>query len=392
MRRLSIASARAIALAAQGFARPLPRAPGFQQFARVLSTLGLVQLDSVNVCVRSHYMPFYARLGPYPQVELDSWLGRADKHFEYWAHEASVMPIESYPLWRWKMATMQVWKSLRKTLAEHPRLKSDVLRQVRERGPLTIKELDAPRKRNQPWWGYGPGKVALEVLFAEGKLTALRGDNFTRRYDVPERSVPASILADRSYDQTGAHRALLISALAHLGVGSARDIADYYRLKMAMAGPLLEELADAGVAERVAIDGWRGPVYLHAAARRPRKVLATSLLSPFDPLCWFRDRAERLFDFHYRIEIYTPKEQRVHGYYVLPFLLDGELVGRVDLKADRKDKRLLVPSAFVEEGQEPERVAGALAQELTRFASWLGLETIEVGARGNLAARLRARM
>lgn len=392
MKRLSIHSARAIALAAQGFGRPLPPKPGTRQFSRVLATLGLVQLDSVNVCVRTHYMPFYSRLGGYAQEGLDTWLNRSGKHFEYWAHEASVLPVEAYPLWRWKMAEMRPWKRGLETLAEHPTLKDDVLRQVQERGPLSVKELDAPKQRNQPWWGYGPGKVALEILFREGALTALRGANFARVYDLPERAIPAAILADTRYDKHAAHRALLTSALAHLGIGSAKDIADYYRLSMPIAAPILESLANEGIAERVDVDGWQGPVYLAAAAKRPRTVIATALLSPFDPMCWFRDRAERLFDFHYRIEIYTPSEKRVHGYYVLPFMLDGELVGRVDLKADRKAKTLLVHSAFVEAHKRPAQVAPALAAELTRFASWLGLSAIKPGSRGTLMRALRTHL
>ncbi len=353
-----------------------------------MGELGLVQLDSVNVCVRSHYMPFYARLGPYSREQLDTWLNQPGQRFEYWAHEASVMPIESYPLWRWKMATMKPWSGALKTLAEHPRLKAQVLEQVRARGPLRVKDLDAPKRRNKPWWGYGPGKVALEVLFAEGKLTALRGDHFARVYDIPERVVPAHLLADRSLDKLAAHRALLQAAVGHLGIGSAKDIADYYRLKMPVAGPILEEFATRGIVERVEVPGWKGPVYLDPAAKRPRQVRATTLLSPFDPVCWYRDRAERLFDFHYRIEIYTPKEKRVHGYYVLPFLLDGELVARVDLKADRQASVLLVHCAFMEEGQEASYVAPRLAAELRRFAAWLDLDGIALGRIGNLMLEL----
>lgn len=385
-----ISAARRISLGAQGFAGKLPAAAvSARHFASVMAQLGLIQLDSVNVCARSHYMPFYSRLGPYKQEGLDAWVNTKERHFEYWAHEASVMPVEKYPLWRWKMDEWRPRKSVRTLLFEHPGLVKDVLKQVQDRGPLTVRELDAPKARNKPWWGHGPGKIALESLFAQGKLTALRTDNFRRLYDVPERSIPKSIRLDTSYDKHLAYRQLLLDAVRHFGIGTSKDLVDYFRLKIGIATPILAQLAEEGQIQEVAVKGWKGPVYRDRAAKCPRTIRGGSLLSPFDPVIWYRDRGERLFQFHYRIEIYTPKEKRKHGYYVLPFLLDGELVGRVDVKADRKAGSLLVPSAFVQAGHKKERVAKALASELERFATWLGLGSVQLGRKGDLMGLLR---
>lgn len=389
---LSISAARRISLAAQGFARKKPAVVGARHFAGVMSQLGLIQLDSVNVCARSHYMPFYARLGAYSQTSLDSWINTSQRHFEYWAHEASVMSVEKYPLWRWKMEEWIPWKSMRTVLSEHPTLEDEVLRQVQEHGPLTVRELEAPKARNKPWWGHGPGKIALESLFAKGKLTALRTDSFRRLYDVPERAIPKALLHDRQYDKHLAHRQLLLDAAGHFGVGTAKDLADYYRLKNTFAAPILAELANEGLLDEVRVEGWKGPVYRDPAAKCPRTIRGASLLSPFDPVIWYRDRGERLFQFHYRIEIYTPKEKRKHGYYVLPFMLDGELVARVDVKADRKAGALLVPSAFIQAEYDKERVAKALASELERFAAWMGLGSITLGRKGDLMRPLRKQL
>lgn len=333
-------------------------------------------------------MPFYARLGAYDRRQLDAWLNTRERHFEYWAHEASVMPVEQYPLWRWRMQEWKPWKHQQAVMRQHPDLVRSVLQQVHERGPISVNELDVPRVRHTGWWGYGPGKIALETLFGQGKLTALRGEGFARRYDLPERAIPEAILSDDRYDKHLAHKELLLRAARHYGIGTAKDLADYYRLKLSAAGPLLAELVAAGQIEEVAVEGWKGPVYRDPAARCPRAIHGATLLSPFDPLTWYRERAERLFDFRYRIEIYTPPAQRKYGYYVLPFMLDGELVARVDLKADRKARVLKVPSAFIESGRSKPRVAKALAAELDRFATWLGLADVSLGSRGDLMREL----
>ena len=392
MRTIPIVAARRIALGAQGFS--MPRATGridARHFRRVMRTVGLVQLDSVNVCVRTHYMPFYSRLGPYERDKLDRWLNTSGENFEYWAHEAAVLPVDRYPLWRWKMEQMTPWRRAQALMDEHPEVLPSVYAQVRDHGPLTVRDLDAPNHRNEPWWGYGPGKVALELLFADGEITALRTDNFVRSYDLPQRVIPALLLRE-SIGEEEAYRTLLRDAVRHVGIGTSHDIADYFRLHIPTSRHVLSSLAAEGGVEEVEVPGWKGPVYLDPDAVRPRAVNATTLLSPFDPVVWYRERVERLFGFRYRIEIYVPEHKRVHGYYVLPFMLDGELVGRVDLKADRKASTLLVRSSFVEEGRERDRVAENLAAELTRFASWLDLGDISVANKGNLANALRPRL
>ena len=387
---VTVDAARRITLGAQGFARnPGSGRLTTRQYARVMARLGLIQLDSVNVCVRSHYMPFYARLGAYDQQHLDAWLNTRKRHFEYWAHEASVMSVEQYPLWRWRMREWRPWKSAQAVMKHYPKLMGNVLQQVSDRGPMSVRDLAVPTARNSPWWGYGPGKIALETLFGEGKLTALRGKGFARIYDLPERAIPKPIRLDDRYDKRSAQRELLLRATRHFGIGTAKDLADYFRLNITVARPLLADLASAGHIDEVAVEAWKGPVYRDPAARCPSAIRGKTLLSPFDPLTWYRDRAERLFDFRYRIEIYTPQEKRKYGYYVLPFMLDGELVARVDLKADRKERVLRVPAAFVERGRDKPRVAKALAAELDRFANWLGLASVRLGRKGDLMRELR---
>ncbi len=393
MRIVSRDTARRIALGAQGFnvGRPAGRVD-VRHFRRVMAHVGLVQLDSVNVCVRTHYMPFYSRLGAYDMDHLDRWLNDGSRHFEYWAHEASVLPVDRYPLWRWKMARMAPWRRAQALIDAHPELMEDVFAQVRDRGPLTVRDLDAPNHRNEPWWGYGPGKVMLEVLFAEGRLAATRTANFVRLYDIPERMIPSEYREEPAVGMGDAYRRLLADAVRHHGIGTAHDVADYFRLHIPTARPILSRMADEGEIEAVEVPGWRGPVYMDRSASRPRAISGAALLSPFDPIVWYRERAERLFDFRYRIEIYVPEHERVHGYYVMPFMLDGELVARVDLKADRKRSDLLVRSAFIEDDADRARVADALAAELERFAAWQGLSGVVVDDRGDLAGDLRVRL
>jgi uncharacterized protein YcaQ len=338
-------------------------------------------------------MPFYSRLGAYDMSKLDRWLNTSGENFEYWAHAAAVLPIDRYPLWRWKMATMQPWRRAQALLDAHPGLIEDVLKQVTDHGPLTVRDLDAPDHTNEAWWGYGPGKVALEVLFANGQVTALRTGNFTRLYDIPERSIPPQLLDGQAgLDKESAYAELLLDAVGHHGIGTVADIADYFRLHTSTAGPILARLAQEGTIEEVEVPGWTGPVYLDPLAVRPRTIVGSTLLSPFDPIVWNRERVERMFGLRYRIEIYVPEDQRVYGYYVLPYMLDGEIVGRVDLKADRQARKLIVRAAHIEEGRDPEVVTGALVGELHRFARWLGMDDVTVEARGNLASRLATAM
>ena len=390
-RTLTNDQARRIALGAQGFTTPRPTGRvDIRHFRRVLDRVGLLQLDSVNVLERSHYLPMFSRLGPYDRAAFDRWTVSSGELFEYWGHEASLIPVGRYPMFRFRMGEMQPWGSVRRLLDERPGYVEGVLEQVAERGPLTVADLDDAGERGGPWWGYAPGKHALEWLFASGRVTAYRSPTFGRRYDLPERVIPAALLGGSPPDRTEAYRTLLVDAARHHGIGTAADLADYHRLHKPTARPILEDLALEGVVVPVAVDGWRHPAYLHPDAAMPRRSAGTALLSPFDSLIWNRDRVERIFGFRYRIEIYVPKEQRVYGYYVLPFMLDGDLVARVDLKADRKARRLLVQAAHLEPGHDVSRVSPPLADELQAMASWLGMGEIVVVDRGDLAGSLRA--
>lgn len=389
-RALTNDQARRIALAAQGFATPRPAGRiDVRHFRRVLGHIGLLQLDSVNVLERSHYLPMFSRLGPYDRAALDRWTAASGELFEYWGHEASLIPVDRYSTFRFRMGEMKPWGSVRRLLDERPGYIEDVLEQVATRGPLTVADLDDAGERGGPWWGYAPGKHALEWLFASGRVTAYRSPTFGRRYDLPQRVVSEAAIAHSPSNQTDAYRTLLVDAAQYHGVGTAADLADYHRLHKPTARPVLEDLAVEGAVVPVAVDGWRHPAYLHPDAVMPRRATGTALLSPFDSLVWNRDRVERMFGFRYRIEIYVPKEQRQYGYYVLPFLLDGDLVARVDLKADRSGRRLLVQAAHLEPGHDATKVVPPLTKELQAMAAWLGLNEVVIVDRGDLAASLR---
>lgn len=388
MRTLSLPQARRIALAAQGFARARPSGSvDVRHFRRVLRHTHLIQLDSVNVAVRAHYMPAFSRIGAYDRTRLDAWINGTET-FEYFAHEASVLPTSDLPLLRHRMEAMKPWRRVRPLLEEHPEYFEEVYREVAERGPLTVSDLSDPGSRTGPWWGHGKGKVALDWLYVTGRLT-IRGrtPNFVSIYDLPERVFPPELRTAR-IEPHEAHREMLLRAAGAHGVATLAELADYYRLSNPAARPRVEELVAAGLLEAVAVEGWQSPAYLHPEARIPRRIAGRALLAPFDPLIWFRPRVERLFGFRYRIEIYVPQPQRQYGYYVYPFLLDGELVARVDLKADRHNGVLRVPGAFVEDGQRASRVARELAAELHLMAQWLGLDEVHVARRGNLAVEL----
>lgn len=392
-RRLTGDQARRIALAAQGFTTPRPAGRiDVRHFRRALDRVGLLQLDSVNVLERSHYLPVFSRLGPYDRAALDRWTMRSGELFEYWGHEASLIPVGLHSAFRFRMAEMKPWGSVRRLLEDRPDYIEGVLSEVADRGPLTVSDLEDPGERGGPWWGYAPGKQALEWLFASGRITATRTNTFGRRYDLPERVVPAWALDGAPLERTAAYRRLLVLAARHHGIGTAPDLADYYRLHIPTARGVLADLAADKTLDEVAVAGWRQTAYLHPEAVLPRRTAGTALLSPFDSLIWNRDRVERIFRFRYRIEIYVPKDDRRYGYYVLPFLLDGDLVARVDLKADRKGKRLLVQAAHSEPGVEVSRVASALSSELRSMAMWLGLDEIVVIERGDLAGPLRGQM
>lgn len=386
MRKLRIDQARRYALGAQGFVEG--RAEGridVRHFRKVISRIGLIQLDSVNVFSRTHYMPFFSRIGPYDRDALDEWLWQSREMFEYWGHEASILPVDHYRLFRWRMAEGLKWKRMAEIEKDHPDYLTSVYQQVEESGPLRTRDLKAPGERDgTEMWGWSNGKVALEALFLKGLVTTAERHNFTRRYDLPERVIPEGALNASAPGHDGSLAELLMLSARSLGVGTADDIADYYRIKMPAARPVLRRLVEGGELQEVEVEGWDKPAYLHREASLPRRATGTALLSPFDNLIWYRPRVERLWDFHYRIEIYVPEEKRVHGYYVLPFLMDGDLVGRVDLKTDRRDNTLQVKGAFAEPDVNMTRVGRALRSELELVAGWMGLDEVVVARNGDL--------
>lgn len=392
---LSLPQARRVALAAQGFTDPRPAGEvTMRHLKRVLARTALVQIDSVNVLQRAHYLPLFSRLGPYPVELLDRAAYRAPRTlFEYWGHEASLISVGLQPFLRWRMAQADrhAWGGMRRVAREQPDLVSWVLDEVRERGPLTAAEIehDAPRPTEGWGWKWSDVKTALEWLFWTGEVTASRRNGaFARVYDLTARTLPAAVVDAPTPDEPDAHRELVGVAAAALGVATESDLRDYFRLPAAPARQAVAELVEAGELQPVTVAGWRAPAYLHHAAKLPRQVRAATLVSPFDPLVWARERTERLFGFRYRIEIYVPAAQRVHGYYVLPFLLGDRLVARVDLKADRKAGVLRVPGAWAEEGQDLLAIAEALAQSLVELARWLGLGEVAAPEAGDLATPL----
>ncbi|WCT73344.1 crosslink repair DNA glycosylase YcaQ family protein [Sphingomonas naphthae] len=356
--------------------------PGVRDLRRTVERLGLHQIDSVNVVARAHYLPAFSRLGAYDRtlLDTDAWgPKRARRLWEYWAHEASLLPLDLHPLLRWRMARADRgetgWTGLRPFATEHRAVADAVLARIRADGPHAASDFEEGRSRSG-WWEWGETKRALEWLFWAGHVTtATRRGSFERVYDLPERVIPPAILALPTPPETEAHRALTERAARALGVATETELRDYFRLSPADARAAVATLAEEGVVRPVSVEGLRGPYYLHREARRPRRIDARALLAPFDPLIWERDRTERLFGFRYRIEIYVPADKRAHGYYVLPFLLGDRLVARVDLKADRQGRRLLVPSLHLEP-DAPAEAMPALEAELATMAGWLGLDRV----------------
>ena len=400
---LSPAQARRIALAAQGLDRPRAAGgPSAAQLLRAIARLGLLQLDSVSVVVRAHYMPLFSRLGPYDRTLLDRLAAhdgvpavpRRRRLFEYWAHEASLLPIELQPLLRWRMARAEqglgTWSGLTRWARANPHAVERALREVEARGRIGVSELSGAGSRSGSWWGWSDGKAALEWLFWTCRLTAAGRRGFERLYDLPERVLPAEVRNLPTPDEADAQRRLLQHAAEALGIATDSDLRDYFRLPVAGFRQRLAELVEEGLLRPVRVEGWRQPAWLSVTARLPRRAEGRALLAPFDPLVWERDRTERLFGFRYRIEIYTPAGKRQYGYYVLPFLMGDQLAARVDVKTDRSMGRLLVRAAHAEPLVRQAEVAAALAAELRLMAGWLGLERVEVEAKGDLAPALVA--
>lgn len=393
--KLALREARRIALASQGFADRRPRGDiERRHLLRVLQRTGVFQIDSVNVVARAHTMPLFSRLGPYPVSLLERAASKRPRAiFEYWAHEASLLPVDTQPVLRWRMARAREGKGIYRRLAqfgfEQTAFIKEVLGEIGARGPLAASDFGG-KKGKSSWWGWSEAKHALEWLFWAGLVTThSRGPNFERIYDLPERVLPSSVLEMPTPRPEDARRDLIeIAARAH-GIATASDLRDYFRLSPQDADPRIAELVEEGILIPVRVQGWPALGYKHREARLPRKLAARSLLAPFDPLIWSRPRTERLFDFHYRIEIYTPANQRVYGYYVFPFLLGERIVARVDLKADRAKGVLRVQAAF-RESHAPAETAFELWHTLQEMASWLGLTKIEVMEAGDFALPLRA--
>jgi uncharacterized protein YcaQ len=400
MTRLTAAQARRVAVAAQGFApTPVDRPVARADLHRLIRKIQVLQLDSVSVTVRAHYAPVFSRLGPYARGILDaaawSHTPRSPRLLvEYWAHEAALMPVDDWPLMRWRMREYVHGRWGVEIVKANPRLVDDVVAAVAELGPSTAGQIEAQlqkatRRGKGAWWNRSDTKWVAEALFASGVLTTAHRVGFARHYDLAERVLPADVMT-RHVDDGEAVRELTRRAATALGVATEADIRDYFRLRAEQVKPALAALVRSGDLEPVVVDGWSAPAYLRSGRAVPRTEGGTALLCPFDPLIFFRPRVARLFGFQYRIEIYTPAAKRRFGYYVWPFLLDGELVARVDLKADRTAGALRVVGAFIEPGQNPTRVSDALAEELATMAGWLGLGDVAVGQAGNLTVELSA--
>jgi uncharacterized protein YcaQ len=395
---LTAAQARRVAVAAQGFHEPKPGVLTRGHLKRLISRIQVLQLDSVSVAVRAHYAPVFSRLGPYDREVLDraAWTHTARTPrllVEYWAHEAALMAVDDWPLLRWRMAEYEHGRWGTEIVKKNAKLAEDIVQAIAELGPSTAGQIEAhleaePRGRKGPWWDRSETKWVAEALWSAGVLTTATRVGFARHYDLTERVLPPEVLARQVSDEE-AVRELILRAAGALGVGTEPDLRDYFRLNPKQSKPAVAALVAEGELEPVEVTGWNAPAYLRTGQKVPRRDRGTALLCPFDPLVFFRPRMERLFDgFHYRIEIYTPAHKRQFGYYVWPFLLDGELVGRVDLK--RADGVLNVVGAFTEDGRDRARVAAGMAAELRSMAGWLGLDDIVVGERGDLVRPLRA--
>lgn len=391
-KKVSAAEARRIAFAAQGFARARPNSdPDARHFRRVIDTLGLIQLDFVNVLMPAHYLVIWSRLGAYQRERFEGFVYGKGNCTEQWAHEASIVPTSAWPLLAHRRACFKPWKN--SPISKLPNRKEylqQILQQVERDGGVTANDLPplAGPKRKVGDWHRSVPRWALEYHFGCGALTvANRMPNFQRVYDLPERVIPDQY-RNNTVSGTDARRELLRRAASALGIASVRDLADYYRMTPRDALPHIDDLVASGDLQAVVVDGWDEPAFLAADARSPRSIQGASLLSPFDPMVWFRPRAQRLFNFHYRIEIYVPEAKRQWGYYVLPFRVGDEIVARVDLKANRKTGELQVRAAHEEAGFDRGRTIPALADELVALSEWQGLASISVRGSNEFAKAL----
>ncbi|HEX5475891.1 MAG TPA: crosslink repair DNA glycosylase YcaQ family protein [Vicinamibacterales bacterium] len=396
---LSAAEARRLALASLGFAVRRPGRAGLAHVRATASRLGAIQIDSVNVVARAHYLPTFSRYGPYPMAALDALAHEKRELFEYWGHAACFLPLDMYPLLRWRMENQRTaWASIDRTRKAYM---ETVYREVAERGPISAGELSIGGKSTGPWWGWSEGKHALELLFRQGRLAVSGRRHFVRLYDLIERVLPAPVLAMPVVPPGEAKKRLIVRAARAMGVGTAKDIAQYFHIDAwwdrqsvngrrtpANTGVLFDELVEDGRLERVSVEGWRAPAFVVSGARVPPSVDARAIVSPFDPILWERGWTKAVFGFEYQIEIYVPAPRRIHGYYVLPFLYGDRFAARVDLKADRPASTLIVQAAYVEPGFDARTVAGPLARELRVMAAWLSLARFDVRSRGGLARPL----
>ena len=385
--------ARRIALHAQGFQNQnRDSKKNWSAIASTLKDLHLLQIDSVNVLVRSHYLPLFSRLGNYDRGVLDKrTLEATNRHvFECWAHEASLVPMELHPLMRWRMDRARsgngTYRSMNQFAKDEKAFLKKTVEHIRKNGPMGASSIPGSGKGG--WWGWSKGKMTMETLFDQGLVTTHRRDKFERIYYVPERVIPPAILNTSTPPKAETFRTLISLLAKALGIVTEFDLRDYFRLPIAETKTAIAECLENGDLIPVKVDGWTKPAFVHKSTKLPRKAGGTALLSPFDPLCWERDRTERLFNFHYRIEIYTPQPKRKFGYYVLPFLNGEDISGRVCLKADRETGTLRANAIHHEEMVDPEETAKAMAGELAKMAAWLGLPNVEVKKSGNLSSAL----
>ena len=398
--QLSRTEARRLALRSLGFAEKRPASAGISHVRATAQRLGAIQIDSVNVLARAHYLPTFSRYGAYPAAALDELAHQRRELFEYWGHAACFLPLDFFPLLRWRMELRgNIWGMFKPRRREYVEA---VYQEIADRGPISAGELSNGGKSKGAWWGWSEGKIAVELLFRAGRLAVAGRRNFERVYDLTERVLPGSVLDAPAVPLRDAQKELFVRATRAMGVGTTKDIAQYFhvdswwdrssgkgRVKPANLQAIFDELVEERRLAPVEVEGWKRMGYMVPDAKIPRAVDARAIVSPFDPLLWERKWTKSVFDFDYQIEIYVPAPKRVYGYYVLPFVMGDRFAARVDLKADRKRSTLIVHSAYLEDGCSAGEVADALARELRVMASWLALESFEVGAKGNFTRALR---